>query len=414
MTDRSFEDLWRGNAPQVLAALLRRYGAAQLDLCEDAVQEALLAAHQQWPTAGAPADARGWLLTVARRRMIDRIRSEHQRRERENAYADAWRPLADAETGHADDSVEVLRLCCHPSLSTPAQVALTLRAVAGLSTAQIARAHLLPEATIAQRISRAKARIRAVGAVFPEPSDADDRLDPVLAVLYVMFTEGHTSTEGADVNDVRLSDEAIRLARMLHRERAHDVEVAGLLALMLLTDARRAARTGARGELVPLDEQDRTRWDQELIAEGTGILDAALAGGRHGPYSIQAAIAALHDDAPSTETTDWPQILALYRLLELETGNPVATVNRAVAQAMVHGPESGLAAIDEIADARVRGDRRRIASVRAHLLERAGRPEEAIAEYLDAARATLSIPERDYLRARAARLRGGAAGSAAG
>ncbi|MFD6698179.1 MULTISPECIES: RNA polymerase sigma factor [unclassified Microbacterium] len=406
MTDRRYEDLWRSSAPQVLAALLRRYGAAQLDLCEDAVQEALLAAHQQWPAEGAPADAKGWLLTVARRRMIDRIRSEHQRRERENAYADAWRPLAEAEAAHADDSVEVLRLCCHPALTMPAQVALTLRAVAGLSTAQIARAHLLPEATIAQRISRAKARIRVAGAVFPEPSDPEDRLDPVLAVLYVMFTEGHTATEGADANDIRLSDEAIRLARMLHRERPEDVEVAGLLALMLLTDARRAARIGTRGELIPLDEQDRTRWDRDGIEEGTGILDAALAAGRHGPYSIQAAIAALHDDAPSTATTDWPQILALYRLLERETGNPVATINRAVAQAMVHGPESGLAVIDGIADARVRGDRKRIASVRAHLLERAGRTQEAIGEYLEAARATLSVPERDYLRARAARLRG--------
>lgn len=405
MTDSGFEGLWRSTAPQVLAALLRRYGAAQLDLCEDAVQEALLAAHQQWPAEGAPADAKGWLLTVARRRLIDRIRSEHQRREREHLYADAWRPLAEPETAHTDDSVQMLRLCCHPALSVPAQVALTLRAVGGLSTAQIARAYLLPEATIAQRISRAKARIRAAGAVFPEPSDVDDRLDPVLAVLSVMFTEGHTATEGPEVGDVRLSDEAIRLARMLHRERPDDVEVAGLLALMLLTDARRAARTGPRGDLIPLDEQDRTRWDRGLIAEGTGILDAALAAGRHGPYAIQAAIAALHDDAPSTETTDWPQILALYRLLELETGNAVATVNRAVAQAMVHGPESGLAVIDGISDPRVRGDRRRIASVRAHLLERAGRHDEAIAEYLAAARATLSIPERDYLRARAARLR---------
>ncbi|GAA4487144.1 RNA polymerase sigma factor [Microbacterium panaciterrae] len=405
MTDRGYEDLWRGNAPQVLAALLRRYGAAQLDLCEDAVQEALLAAHRQWPTDGVPADAKGWLVTVARRRMIDLIRSDHQRRERERAYADAWQPLTDAAAVHTDDSVQVLRLCCHPALSMPAQVALTLRAVAGLSTAQIARAHLVPEATIAQRISRAKARIRAAGAVFPEPTDSDDRLDPVLAVLYLMFTEGHTATEGADVNDVRLSDEAIRLARILHAERPDDVEVAGLLALLLLTDARRAARTGAHGELIPLDEQDRTRWDRAAIVEGTAILDAALAAGTHGPYAIQAAIAALHDDAPSAETTDWPQILALYLLLERETGNPIATVNRAVAQAMVHGPESGLAVIDGLTDPRVLGDRRRIASVRAHLLERAGREDQAVTEYLDAARATLSIPERDYLRARAARLR---------
>lgn len=337
--------------------------------------------------------------------MIDRIRSDHQRSERERAYAESWHPLADAAVSHLDDGVQLLRLCCHPALNRPAQVALTLRAVAGLTTAQIARAYLLPEATVAQRISRAKARIRAAGAAFPEPAGADDRLDAVLAVLYVMFTEGHTASAGAAVDDVRLSAEAIRLARILHGERPDDVEAAGLLALMILTDARRAARTGPHGELVPLDEQDRTRWDRPAIAEGTAILDAALAGGRHGPYSIQAAIAALHDEAASTDETDWPQILALYRLLEAETGNPVATVNRAVAEAMVRGPEAGLAALDALAGSRVMADERRIASVRGHLLERAGRPDEAVAEYLLAARMTLSLPERDYLRARAARLR---------
>ncbi|MFB9308778.1 RNA polymerase sigma factor [Agromyces hippuratus] len=396
----------RARAPQVLAALLRQHGVGQFDVCEDAVQEALLAAHRQWPEGGVPDDTFAWLLTAARRRMIDRIRSDHHRRERERDYVELRHPLADAAVVQTDDSVQLLRLCCHPELTRSAQVALTLRAVAGLSTAQIAHAYLLPEATVAQRISRAKARIRAAGAGFPPPLGPGDRLDPVLDVVYVMFTEGHTSSAGDDANDIRLSDEAIRLARLLQRELPEHVEVAGLLALMMLTDARRAARTDANGALIPLDEQDRSLWDRDAIRDATEILDDALTRGVAGPYSMQAAIAALHDEAPSTETTDWPQILVLFRMLEHATGNPIATLNRAVAEAMVHGPDAGLATVDALADSRGIPDGKRLASVRAHLLERAGRSAEAIDEYRSAARMTLSIPERDYLLARARRLEG--------
>ncbi|WP_341978291.1 DUF6596 domain-containing protein [Microbacterium sp. LWO13-1.2] len=397
--------MWRRTAPQVLVALLRRYGTGQFDLCEDALQEALLAAHRQWPRDGAPTDAHAWLLTVAHRRMIDRIRSDHQRRERERSYFDVWHPLADAPAPSRDDGVRLLRLCCHPALTRSSQVSLALRAVAGLTTAQIARAFLLPEATVAQRVSRAKARIRAEGGVFPGPTDGVDRQESVLAVIYVMFTEGHTSSAGANVHDVRLSDEAIHLGRELHEDRPDDVEVAGLLALMMLTDARRAARTGARGELIPLDEQDRSMWDRAAIDEGTAILDQALGRGAPGPYAIQAAIAALHDAAENAESTDWLQILALYRMLEQSTQNPIATINRAVAEAMVHGPAAGLAVVDELAQSGVLADHRRIAAVRGHLLERAGRDGEAVEAYLAAAQLTLSIPEREYLHARAARLR---------
>lgn len=370
------------------------------------MQEALLAAHRQWPESGLPDDAYAWLLTAARRRMIDRIRSDHQRRDRERAYVELRQPLNDASAVQSDDSVRMLRLCCHPALPRSAQVALTLRAVGGLTTAQIAHAFLLPEATVAQRISRAKARIRSAGTGFPPPLGPGDRLDPVLDVIYVMFTEGHTAGAGDQVGDVRLSDEAIRLARLLHADRPDHVEAAGLLSLLMLTDARRAARTDSRGGLIPLDEQDRSRWDRTAIVEATQILDTALTKGSPGPYAIQAAIAALHDEAPSTETTDWPQILALFRLLERTTQNPVATLNRAVAEAMVHGPDVGLATIDTLVESGGITDRGRIASVRAHLLERAGRTDEAIEAYRDAAGRTLSIPEREYLTARARRLHG--------
>lgn len=383
---------------------MRRYGTGQLDVCEDAVQEALLAAHRQWPRDGIPDDPLAWLLTSARRRMIDRIRSDHHRREREMVYSTLWEPLADTTTAHADDSIWLLRLCCHPALSRIAQVTLTLRAVAGLTTAQIAHAFLLPEATIAQRISRAKAAIRSAGANFPPPLGPGDRLDQVLDVIYVMFTEGHTSSSGAEPNDIRLSDEAIRLGRLVHDGQPDHVEAAGLLALMMLTEARRAARTDARGALIPLDEQDRSLWDRNAITVATDLLDESLKTGAPGPYAIQAAIAALHDEAPSTETTDWPQILALYRLLDHTTQNPVAALNGAVAEAMVHGPEAGLSTIDALVDIGRIADRKRIASVRAHLLERAGRTPEAIEAYRDAAQRTLSLPERDYLNGRARRL----------
>ncbi|WP_308466246.1 RNA polymerase sigma factor [Rathayibacter soli] len=428
------ENLLRALAPQVLGALLRRYGASQFDLCEDAVQDALLAAYEQWPRRGNPDDPLAWLITTAQRRLIDHIRSEKRRRDRELTHARLSpagiaqlreRPgsqagaevEAEARVGATDDSVQLLRLCCHPSLSPAAQVALTLRAVAGLTTAQIARAYLLPEATVAQRITRAKARIRDAGAVFPSPTDAEDRITSVLTVLYLMFNEGHTATAGPAVHDVELSGEAIRLARMVCSESPERLsdrlsehgEAAGLLALMLLTDARRPARTTPDGALVPLDEQDRSLWNQAAIDEGVAILERTLLGRRPSAYLLQASIAALHDEAPSTDETDWPQILILYKLLERETGNPVVTLNRAVAEAMVHGPTAGLAIVDRLLVDPVKAKRlaaepHRVLAVRAHLLEQAGEREAAIDAYRSAARATASIPERDYLLARARRM----------
>ncbi|GAA1440923.1 RNA polymerase sigma factor [Leifsonia poae] len=406
MTDERLEDLLRSLAPQVLAALLRRYGANQFDICEDAVQEALIAAVQQWPASGRPVDPRAWLVTAARRRLIDQIRSESSRRERERTQALLNEPLADPPLTDADDSVQLLQLCCHPALTTSAQITLTLRAVAGLTTAQIAHAYLLPEPTVAQRISRAKARIRQEGAVFPAPVGADDRLEAVLAVVYVMFSEGHTVSTGDTINDVDLTDEAIRLARMLVAALPASGEAAGLFALLLLTDARRPARTTGTGRLVPLDEQDRSLWNRELIDEGVAILERSLPGRPAGPYALQAAIAAVHDEAPSSEATDWPQILVLYRLLERQTINPVVTLNAAVAEAMVLGPAAGLAAIDRLVRSGRPVDSQRVSSVRAHLLERDGRLPEAIDEFRTAARGTRSTPERDYLNARARRLGG--------
>jgi RNA polymerase sigma factor (sigma-70 family) len=404
VTERPLGDLLRELAPQVLAALLRRYGAGQFDICEDAVQEALIAAVQQWPRTGRPNDARAWLVTAARRRLIDQIRSESSRRDRERSEAMLHEPLAGAAVAHADDSVQLLQLCCHPALTVSAQITLTLRAVAGLTTAQIAHAYLLPEATVAQRISRAKARIRETGAAFPAPLGADDRLEAVLAVIYVMFSEGHTVTTGDAIHDVDLTDQAIHLARMLHAALPEDGEVAGMLALLLLTDARRPARTTPGGRLVPLDEQDRSLWNRALIAEGIGILERSLPQGEAGPYALQASIAAVHDEAPDADSTDWAQILVLYRLLERQTGNPVVTLNAAVAEAMVFGPQAGLASIDRLAASGRPVDAQRVAAVRAHLLERAGSIPEAVAEYRAAARGTRSAPERDYLDSRARRL----------
>lgn len=405
MTDESTpEDLLRTLAPQVLGALLRRYGADQFDLCEDAVQETLLAAHEQWPTRGQPDDPVAWLIAIAGRRLIDRIRSEKRRRDRELTHASLAHPLAQQAALATDDSLQVLKLCCHPALSPAAQVALTLRAVAGLTTAQIAHALLLPEATVGQRITRAKARIREAGAAFPSPSSAEDRVTPVLTVLYLMFTEAHTATTGTALHDVELSGEAVRLARMVCAELPEHGEAAGLLALMLLTDARRAARTTPSGALIPLDEQDRSLWNQTAIDEGVAILERTLPGRRPGSYLLQASIAALHDEAASTSETDWPQILVLYKLLERETRNPVVTLNRAVAEAMVHGPAAGLAIIEELTASGLPTHLHRLMAVRAHLLEQAGDREAAIEAYRSAARATASTPEHDYLLGRARNL----------
>ncbi|MGA5197185.1 RNA polymerase sigma factor [Streptomyces exfoliatus] len=405
------EDLLRTCTPQVLGALVRRYGA--FDVCEDAVQEALIAAAEQWPRQGVPDNPRGWLVTVAARRYVDLVRSEAARRRREDAVALATpdsallaRAADDAPDTDRDDSLSLLFLCCHPDLSPPSRIALTLRAVGGLTTAQIAAAFLVPESTMAQRISRAKQTIKAAGGSFalPEGADRTARLADVRHVLYLIFNEGYTTSGGDALVAPELSTEAIRLARLLHRLLPEDTETAGLLALMLLTDARRPARTGPHGELVPLAEQDRGRWDAGLVAEGVELISRTLPRGQVGPYQLQAAIAAVHDEAESAEATDWPQILALYELLERTGANPVITLNRAVAVAMVHGPGAGLALLDELAaDKRTAGYHRLLAT-RAHLLELLGEKEAAAVAYREAARRTTSAPERRHLTERARRL----------
>ncbi|WP_204985224.1 RNA polymerase sigma factor [Micromonospora globbae] len=405
------EDLLRELAPQVLGVLARRFH--DFATAEDAVQEALLAAATQWPVEGVPGNPRGWLIQVAYRRMIELVRAETARRRREDLVArrepDDRRvaPAVDDQlTAGRDDTLVLLFLCCHPALSPASAIALTLRAVGGLSTAEIAHAFLVPEATMAQRISRAKQRIRDSGMPFrmPEATDRAARLAAVRHVLYLIFTEGHTSSAGPDLRRVDLSAEAIRLTRTLRERLPDDSETAGLLALMLLTEARSPARTGPSGELISLAEQDRGRWDAAAIAEGVDLVTRALPRGPVGPYQIQAAIAALHDEAPSAEETDWPQILALYEVLEARSGSPVVALNRAVATAMVHGPDAGLAALTELAgDPRLAGHHRLYAA-RAHLHEMAGDRDRAVADYRAAAARTSSVPEQRYLTMRAARL----------
>jgi RNA polymerase sigma factor (sigma-70 family) len=395
------EDLLHRLAPQVLGALVRRYG--RFDACEDAVQEALLAAALQWPVEGEPDDPAAWLITVASRRLADQLRSEGARRRREEAVA------AEVPAGEAvdeDDTLTLLFMCCHPALSPPSQLALTLRAVGGLTTAQIASAFLVPEATMAQRISRAKQRIRATGIPFrmPPESERDERLRVVLHVLYLIFNEGYTATSGPDLQRLELTREAIRLTRELRRLLPDDGEVAGLLALMLLTDARRAARTRPDGALVPLAKQDRALWDRELIREGVELVTDTLARAPIGPYQVQAAIAAIHDEAPRADDTDWPQILALYEVLERLSPNPMVTLNRAVAVAMVHGPRAGLDLLETLDDDDRVSAHHRLDVVRGHLLEMAGDHVAAITSYRTAARRTTSLPERRYLEGRAARL----------
>ena len=395
------EDLLREQAPQVLGVLVRRFG--DFDSAEDAVQEALIAAARHWPAEGVPANPRGWLIQTAVRKMTDRLRSEQARRRREDAAALAEPPAVDV-TGR-DDTLILLFMCCHPALTPASAIALTLRAVGGLTTAEIAKAFLVPEATMAQRISRAKQRVKASGVPFglPEGEERAGRLRSVLHVLYLIFNEGYTSTSGADLHRTELSGEAIRLARMMHATLPSDGEVTGLLALMLLTDARRPARTGAGGELIPLAEQDRARWDRELIAEGTALITGALPGGVVGEYQVQAMIAAVHDEAASVGDTDWPQILTLYGLLERMTGNPMVALNRAIAAAMVHGPAAGLKLLEPL-DEPLAGHYR-LDAVRAHLFEMAGDTQAAMAHYRAAAARTTSIPEQRYLTTQAARLR---------
>ncbi len=410
-TDARVDDLLRQLAPQVLGALVRRYG--HFDVCEDAVQEALLAAAVQWPDQGLPERPRAWLITVASRRLTDQLRSDDARRRREDASA-ALMPsdhaLAPAPgDGYApdqDDTLTLLFLCCQPELSPASRIALTLRAVGGLTTAEIARAFLVPEATMAQRISRAKQRIRASGTPFripPEPQRSE-RLGVVLHVLYLIFNEGYTATSGPDLHRSELTREAIRLTRAVHRLLPDDGEVAGLLALMVLTDARRPARVRPDGALVPLAEQDRGLWDADDIGEGIALVSDALSRGPIGPYQLQAAIAAVHAEAPSAADTDWPQILGLYDLLARVAPNPMVTLNHAVAIAMVRGPQAGLAHLGALDSDDRMANHHRLDAVRAHLLEMAGDHDAARSCYRAAARRTTSLPEQRYLEARAARL----------
>jgi RNA polymerase sigma factor (sigma-70 family) len=404
------QHLLRDLAPQVLGAVIRRF--RDFAASEDAVQEALIAAATQWPRDGLPENPRAWLIRVASRRIADHVRAETARRHREAIVVSLVPPeeqlalAAEESATERDDTLDLLFMCCHPVLSSSSAIALTLRAVGGLTTFEIARAFLVPEATMAQRISRAKQSIKASGVPFTMPTAEERaaRLGAVMHVLYLIFSEGYIATSGPELHRSDLSGEALRLTRMLHRLVPDDGEVAGLLSLMLLTDARRVARTGPSGELIPLDQQDRTLWDQGAIAEGVALVTATLSRGSIGPYQVQAAIAAVHDEAASAEDTDWAQILALYGLLQRMSDNPMVTLNHAIATAMVHGPAAGLARLDALAeDPRLEGHHR-LDAVRAHLLERAGDREGAIAHYRRAAERTTSMSERSYLLTHAARL----------
>jgi RNA polymerase sigma factor (sigma-70 family) len=410
MSPSQAEDLLRPLVPQVLGALVRRFG--HFDTAEDAVQEALLAATTQWPAEGIPANPRGWLIMVASRRLTDLLRAEQARRRREESAVRQiprreWHdPPADAQASAADDSLILLFLCCHPALSAASQIALTLRAVGGLSTTEIARAFLVPEATMTRRITRAKQTIKDSGIPFamPDGPERDRGLAAVRHVLYLIFTEGYAATSGPGLIRSDLSAEAIRLARILHRLLPGDGEVTGLLALMLLTDARRPARTGPTGEPVPMAEQDRSRWDAALISEGVALLTGALRQGPPGPYQLQAAIAAVHDEAPSAADTDWPQIVALYEVLLQVSDNPVTALNHAVAVAMACGPGAGLKLLNDLAADQRIVTGHRFHAVRAHLLEMAGNHAAARNGYLEAARRAGSLPHQRYLNAQAARL----------
>ncbi len=406
------EDLLRELAPQVLGVITRRYG--DFASAEDAVQEALLAAALSWPTEGTPDNPLGWLIRVAARRVTDQYRTDDARRRRE-LLAASWSspaspsPFTDPSPAPGqDDTLILMYLCCHPALAPGSAIPLTLRAVGGLTTRELAAAFLLPEPTMGQRISRAKATLKATAEPFrlPPPEQRADRLRSVLHVLYLLFNEGYTTSSGPDLARTDLSGEAIRLARMLHASLPDDPEVAGLLALMLLTEARRPACTGPGGELIPLAEQQRGSWDRALIIEGLALVTDALrrGPGPAGEYQLQAAIAAVHDQAARPEDTDWAKILALYRVLERMTGNPMVTLNRAAAAAMADGPAAGLAILDTVA-AQL-GDHHRYLSVRAHLLEQAGHRAAARAGFQAAAARATNLREQQYLITKAARLTG--------
>jgi len=400
--DESIEGLLRDLAPRVLGAVVRRYG--NFADAEDAVQEALLAASRQWPTEGTPDHPIGWLIQVASRRMADQIRSEGSRKRREELAVALEAHDPEPAPDH-DDTLALMFMCCHPALTPASAIALTLRAIGGLTTAEIARSFIVPEATMAQRISRAKQAIKAseVPLAMPSGAEAAERLRSVLHVLYLIFNEGYLTTAGTELARADLSTEAIRLARIVHLALPDDPEVTGLLALMLLTEARRPARTGPRGELIPLSDQDRMLWNADLIAEGDALIAGAWSKGSVGPYQVQAAIAAIHDQARRPEDTDWREIYALYAVLERMSANPMVSLNRAIAAAMVDGPAAGLARLDPL-ESQIPGHHR-VHAVRAHLLEMAGDLDGAIAEYEIAAERTTSLPEQQYLVTKAARLR---------
>jgi RNA polymerase sigma factor (sigma-70 family) len=405
------EDLLRGLAPQVLGALVRRHSA--FDLCEDAVQDALVDAAKQWPTGGIPDNPRAWLTTVATRRLVDRVRSDHSRRQREervlvgSPQAEFMTALDEEAVQDRDDSLILLLICCHPALSPPTQIALTLRAVGGLTTAEIAGAFFVPETTMAQRISRAKQGIRDAGATFsiPPPSDMESRIRAVLHVLYLIFNEGYTTSSGDEITRTDLTHEAIRLTRQLHTLRPDDAEVKGLLALMLLTEARRPARVDAAGRLVDLADQDRDLWNHSLIEEGVHLVTDALEQGSPGAYQIQAAIAAIHDEAEDPDDTDWPQILLLYQLLDRLAPNPMATLNRSLALALVEGPQAGLDLLATLDDDKRVASHHRLFAIRGQLLEMAGDQAGAREAFETAARRCTSLPERAYLQDRACATR---------
>ncbi len=403
----SLESQLRALAPRVLGALVRRY--RELQACEDALQEALLAAAQQWPRTGVPPEPRAWLIHVANRKMVDRLRQEAAERQRAEVVA-SWVP-ADEQLALAadealalerDDSLDLLFLCCQPSLTAASAIALTLRAVGGLTTAEIARAFLVPETTMAQRLSRARQTVQEAGVASEPltPAERCARLPSVLRVLSLIFSEGWVPSSGEAVHRVDLANEAIRLTRSLRSAMPGEPEVMGLLALMLLTDARRDARTGPSGELIPLDAQDRTKWNRLQIEEGAALIESAFSQGAVGRFQLQAAIAALHDEASSTESTDWVQIVALYGVLARIDDSPMVALSQAIAVAMVEGPREGLRRLEEMGP-RLVGDYR-LQAARAHLLERAGEWAEAVAAYRRAAAGTTSVPERDYLVLRAA------------
>lgn len=400
-TAGSTEGLLRELAPQVLGAMVRRHG--NFADAEDAVQEALVTAATAWPTDGLPDNPLGWLIRVASRRMMDQFRRDANRRQREDLAA-SWSMAGPDPASGRDDTMILMFMCCHPLLSPASAISLTLRAVGGLTTREIAAAFLVPESTMAQRISRAKAKVKGSETPFTLPSSDEqaERLHSVLHVLYLLFNEGYATSSGPDLARTDLSSEAIRLGRVVHGARPDDPEMAGLLALMLLTDARRPARTRADGELVPLAEQDRSRWDRSLIAEGLTLITVALQMGKVGEYQLQAAIAAVHDQAARHADTDWSEILSLYGLLERMTANPMVTLNRAVAAAMADGPNAGLALLDGL-DARL-GDHHRLHSVRGHLLEMAGDTREALVEFRSAAALATNLREQHYLTTEAARL----------